>query len=124
VSGIISSGSGPYHRSMERGPYPVLYCFVVTNIKPMATPLTPDEAKSWFSVLYSATEKSTPVTMLFLLVAGGIFGWHLLKQIDHSRTTLVDLHHQLIAAKDGQLALSQDFTRQIRDILEKCAWKE
>lgn len=45
----------------------------------MTTPLTPEGAKNWFNMVYSVTEKSTPITMFFL-VAFMIIGYVVTKK--------------------------------------------
>lgn len=44
----------------------------------MPGPLGPDQASSWFRSLYTITEKSTPITMVFLLLVSTMMGWYLL----------------------------------------------
>lgn len=71
----------------------------------MTTPLTPEGARSWFNTLYGFTERSTPITMVFILIAGVTFGWYMLGEIRRTRGITLQLHQDLIAAKDAQIAL-------------------
>jgi hypothetical protein len=85
----------------------------------MALP-SPEQARSWFQTAYLAVEKSTPITLLLLLLLSGLFGGYLLRQVEHSRTTVLTLYTALIAAKDLHLAQAQAFRTEMRDLLEDC----
>lgn len=57
----------------------------------MTTPLTPEGAKSWFNTFYSVTEKSTPITMLFLvafLVVGYVVTKREIKRLQDMNATV------------------------------------
>lgn len=71
----------------------------------MVTPLTPEGASSWFKTFYGITEKSTPITLAFILaimIVGGYFGGkhiqrlhsyneYLYKEIQGYHTQMIDL---------------------------------
>lgn len=53
----------------------------------------PEQANTWFRTLYAITEKSTPITMVFLLVVSTMMGWYLLgehRRLQEHVITLVE----------------------------------
>jgi predicted negative regulator of RcsB-dependent stress response len=86
----------------------------------MTAPLTPDQARSWFSTLYSLTEKSTPITLMFLLIAGALFGWVITKRQAVSDTRLKHLYDQFVASKDAQIAKAEEYALKLAEIVAHC----
>lgn len=86
----------------------------------MTAPLTPDQAKSWFNTIYSVTERSTPITMVFILITGGLFSWYMLREISTARQTVYTIHTSYIASKDAQLANALEYANSLAKITLHC----
>ena len=72
----------------------------------MVNPLTPDNARGWLGTLMPLLERSTPITMLLLLLLGAGVVWHLLGQITTERTRVERLAQWLLDEKAAHLALA------------------
>ena len=71
----------------------------------MASP-SPDGFRGWLGVLWPMAEKSTPVTLLFAVLFGGLMAWHLLGQIERERERGHFLAQLLLDEKAAHLALA------------------
>lgn len=83
-------------------------------------PLTPDQAKGWFNTLYSFTERSTPITMVFILITGGLFSWYMLNELSESRRRVIQVHTSYIASKDAHLANAVEYANSLAKIALHC----
>jgi hypothetical protein len=86
----------------------------------MTAPLTPDQARSWFSVLYAVTEKSTPITMLFILIVGSLSVWYTLRELSNSRLRTIQAYNQLLQAKDEKLIQAMNFAESLAKVSLHC----
>lgn len=71
----------------------------------MALP-SPEGAKGWLGVLLPLLEKSTPITLLFVLVMCVAMAWHLLGQIKIERARSHQIGQWLLDEKAAHLALA------------------
>lgn len=86
----------------------------------MTAPLTPDQARNWFSTIYSITERSTPITMVFILVTGALFAWYVLGELRDSRGHSIELYNRLLLTKDAQLSMAMDFADSLAKVSLHC----
>lgn len=82
----------------------------------MTSPLTPNEAKNWFNTIYSITEQSTPITLVFMLVTGALFAWYTLDQLTRVRTMSLTFYQQLLDCKDSQIAQATHYAEELSRI--------
>ena len=71
----------------------------------MALP-SPEHARGWLQTVLAVTDKATSVTLVFMLVTGGLFGWYMLQELARVRTMNLDLWKQLLAAEKATLELA------------------
>jgi hypothetical protein len=68
--------------------------------------LTPEGARGWLGMLLDVTSKATPVTLLFMLLTGGLFGHFALKEMRRVHAVSLSLFDQLQASHKAQLELA------------------
>ena len=71
----------------------------------MAGP-SPEGVRGWLGVLMPLLDKSTPVTLLFVMVMCIVMAWHLLGQLQHERARSDRLGQWLLEEKAAHLALA------------------
>lgn len=86
----------------------------------MEGPFNHDQVKGWLGLVLSVVERATPLTLLFALLTGGLFGFYMLKRIEQGNEQRQMLYTALMAAKDAQLAREQEFRRELTAILQAC----
>lgn len=72
----------------------------------MQTPLTPEGARSWLRVLLEITERATPITLLLILLIGGLTSHYFLRELQRTRQINAALWQQLMASEKAQVALA------------------
>lgn len=68
--------------------------------------MTPERARGWLSTIYPIFEKGTPVTLLFLTLVIGIFGWVMRNEIRRLHDVNNRLWVEYTAEQKAHLALA------------------
>jgi hypothetical protein len=79
--------------------------------------LTPQGAQGWLSTILTVTDRATSLTLLFMLLTGGLFGHFALKEMRRVHAVSLSLFEQLQESHKAQLdlALRCDCTRMRED---------
>lgn len=72
----------------------------------MQTPLTPEGARSWIRVLLEITERATPITLLLILLIGGLTSHYFLRELQRTREMNMSLWQQRLEAEKAYYALA------------------
>lgn len=68
--------------------------------------LTPEGARGWLQTILTLTNEATSITLVFMLITGGLFGWYMLKELGRTRQMNLDLWHRVLDAEKAQLELA------------------
>jgi hypothetical protein len=68
--------------------------------------LTPEGARGWLATVLVATDKASSVTLLFMLLTGGIFGYAAIKELRRTHAVTLTLFDQLQESHKAQLDLA------------------
>lgn len=72
----------------------------------MSTPLTPEGARGWLRVLLDITERATPITLLLILLLGGLFAHYMLRELQRAREMNLSLWQHRLEAEKAYYALA------------------
>ena len=77
---------------------------------------TPENVQGWLGTILTVTDRATSITLLFMLLTGGLFGHFALKEIRRIHAVNLSLWQQLQESSRAQLdlALRCDCTREDR----------
>jgi hypothetical protein len=67
---------------------------------------TPENVKGWLGTILAVTDRATSLTLLFMLVTGGLFGHFALKEMRRIHTVSLSLFDKLQESHKAQLEMA------------------